>query len=548
MVQESAEGTTSITAESHSAPSSPVEQRRPLPFPVAPTRSSAVITQSQRPKSVFVHNNTPSYADVVVSTDQSSRSVIHSSEASVGYSMVQPDPTTGRGHVTDLGKRHAAMTLAAVSEDWQTSESTYDVPPPPVPARTYNTKGEIAPLPLVTDMQQANSFDGGGNPFALKTDPTDGTSGFDQTDHFSGKDGFDMLDGKRTGLSGSTDELNNVLGATVDPFNVHDPFELMGGPNYPFDPFKTSVSGWDDPSALYDRPPPFNQCGDPKQDNSHLNVLSPLPSLDFMLNGQEMSSPPTKSVDDNDCTGESYEDVADFMREAQQRDAALLKESIFAPASVVFQVPPTLEAGDANTPASPQEVYDFPAALVRHQSWEVLNNDPQLEEESATSVKLSEKGSPEGFPDQSHMQAVEGRSQTPQHVETSQLQLPARPPDFPSNQFDQAPIPPTRYPDHLPPLPSKGPYDQTPPLPAHRGTCSPSALRQDISVKPKANGQPPPTQIEKVNSLGRPRGREDTIVELCALGYSRNDVVRAMAIASNDCLLAKKILQEFGHR
>lgn len=42
--------------------------------------------------------------------------------------------------------------------------------------------------------------------------------------------------------------------------------------------------------------------------------------------------------------------------------------------------------------------------------------------------------------------------------------------------------------------------------------------------------------------------REDAIMELVSLGYSRSDVVRAMAVAGNDYLLAKSILKEFGSR
>ena len=42
--------------------------------------------------------------------------------------------------------------------------------------------------------------------------------------------------------------------------------------------------------------------------------------------------------------------------------------------------------------------------------------------------------------------------------------------------------------------------------------------------------------------------REELIMQLCGLGFSRSDVVRALAIASNDFSLAKMILKEFGHR
>ena len=559
MVPENADGLRleATATESHSAPSSPVEQRRP--FPLAPARSS-VLPLSQRPKSVLLNNST-NYTDVMLSTDQTARPVVHSSEASVGYSSVQPD-LSGRGHTSDLGKR---PTLATVSEDWQTSESTYDVPPPPVPARTYNTKGEmaaaaaVAPTVLVTtnmaDIQQSNAFGGDntfGNSFGLNLSQTDATlSGFDQIDHFSSREDLNIFDGK---VFDGTGVGSNPFGVTGDPFNAHDPFELIGKLNDPFDPFNIGVTGWDNPAALYDRPPQYNQLetvnDDFKHDDVHHNISSPVLSLDLMHNGLALSPPSTKPIEDNDCTGESYEDVADFIRVAQQRDASLLTEASFNPVASVFQIP----THDGN--ASPQETYDFPAALDRHPSREMLNDASQLEEESANPVISCEKGPHESLKED----VVESNgfhSQTLQQSELSQLpQPPTRQPDHPAYQLDQVPIPPLRYPDHLPPLPSKGPCDQNPPLPAPRSTTCASTQRLEPTLKPKTNGQTSPNPIEQGFEKGatpclspsRPKSREDTIVELCALGYSRSDVVRAMSISSNDYHLAKKILQEFGHR
>lgn len=536
-VQENAEVVSrqeAIVTESRSAPSSPVEQHRPFPLAPVPVTKSSALPPSQRPKSVFIHNSA-SYTDVLFSTDQAARPVVHSSEASVGYSSVQLDPT-GKGYTAaDLGKRHAA-TLATVSEDWQTPESNYDVPPPPVPARTYNTKADIAaaaaamasvsvppPILMMTNLPGVQPFGGGSafsDVFDLSFDQTDAAEGgFEQTSHFSGKEG----NGKGTHANG-TGEQN-----PGDPFNANDPFEQMGRPNDPFDPFKTSVPKWDDPASFYDHPPPSSHMrtvdNDPKWNDICQTSSSPLPSLGSAHNGLSSSPPSAKPIEDNDCTGESYEDVANFMKKAQERDAALSSEAIFVPvASSVFQVP-TVEESLA-TPASPQETYDFPAALVRHQSWEMLNNAPAYEEECVASDVLSGKGSFETLQDQKLV--FEGNGFRPhmlQQSEPSQLPLPPpRQPDHPTNLVDQMPIPLVRYPDQLPPLPSKGPYDQCPPLPAPRSNAGSSL------------------------SPARPRSREETIVELCAIGYSRNDVVRAMAIASNDYHLAKKILQEFGHR
>lgn len=532
---ENAEGAsrqeTTVT-ESRSAPSSPVEQHRP--FPLAPAIKSSALLPSQRPKSVFIHNNA-NYSDVLFTTEQAVRPVVHSSEASVGYSSVQLDPA-GKG---DLGKRQAA-TLVTFSEDWQTPESNYDVPPPPVPARTYNTKADIAaaatamatvavppPILMMTILpgaQHSNPF-GGGNAFSnvFVDQPDPEASGFEQMIHFSGREG----NGK--GASANCTREQNPFSPTGDPFNAKDPFEQMGKPNYAFDPFNTGVPNWDDPASFYDRPPPSSHMSSIDNDPKWGNICqssSPLTSLASTHNGLSLSPPSAKPIEDSDCTGESYEDVANFIKEAQERDASLSNEAIFVPAASVFRVP-TVEEVHLTTSVSPQETYDFPAALIRHPSWEVLNNAPAHEEECVAPALLSGRGSFESLQDQKHVFEGNGfRSHVLQQSEPSQqLQLPhPRQPDHPTNLVDHTPIPPVRYPDQLPALPSKGPYDQNPPVPAPRNNSG------------------------SLVSPVRPKSREETIVELCALGYTRNDVVRAMAIASNDCNLAKKILQEFGHR
>ena len=63
----------------------------------------------------------------------------------------------------------------------------------------------------------------------------------------------------------------------------------------------------------------------------------------------------------------------------------------------------------------------------------------------------------------------------------------------------------------------------------------------------------PPNNSSPRSTLERARGggnttREDIIIDLCSLGYSRSDIVRALAVAGNDYQLAKLILKEFGTR
>ena len=55
-----------------------------------------------------------------------------------------------------------------------------------------------------------------------------------------------------------------------------------------------------------------------------------------------------------------------------------------------------------------------------------------------------------------------------------------------------------------------------------------------------------PDLPERVKGGGMSTAQEDAIMELVSLGYSQSGVVRAMAVAGNDYLLAKSILKEFG--
>lgn len=125
----------------------------------------------------------------------------------------------------------------------------------------------------------------------------------------------------------------------------------------------------------------------------------------------------------------------------------------------------------------------------------------------------------------------------------------------------------------LPPLPTSSP---SPPLPQRTPTCQPPPSTHDSLTNsypplpprnPRANGggsspipgqhSPPesarsqqlPSSSTSSSSLNPvPRGREDCIMDLVALGYSRSDVVRALSVARNDFNIAKSILMEFGGR
>ena len=81
-----------------------------------------------------------------------------------------------------------------------------------------------------------------------------------------------------------------------------------------------------------------------------------------------------------------------------------------------------------------------------------------------------------------------------------------------------------------------------PPLPPRKKTTN-------GNTSPPCNyDSSPRSSLERVRGGGMSTAREDAIMELVSLGYSRSDVVRAMAVAGNDYLLAKSILKEFGSR
>lgn len=99
---------------------------------------------------------------------------------------------------------------------------------------------------------------------------------------------------------------------------------------------------------------------------------------------------------------------------------------------------------------------------------------------------------------------------------------------------------------HEPPLPPRNPlrtnstnndHTNEPPLPPRNPTR--------VSSSPVPGAQPsvvhtPPTQ--------RVHSKEQTILDLVRLGYSRSEVVKALAVAGNSVELAKKILESFGSK
>ena len=114
-----------------------------------------------------------------------------------------------------------------------------------------------------------------------------------------------------------------------------------------------------------------------------------------------------------------------------------------------------------------------------------------------------------------------GRNQTQQH-----------PPPLPPMNIPRKGGPPQQ---HAGSTPSSTP-EEFPPLP-------PRKKPNGNHPSPPPNPDSPPTAIRSAANA-----REDGIMELVVLGYSRSDVVRAMAISKNDSQLALLILKEFGGR
>ena len=107
---------------------------------------------------------------------------------------------------------------------------------------------------------------------------------------------------------------------------------------------------------------------------------------------------------------------------------------------------------------------------------------------------------------------------------------PAQPPSSTSSSSSHDPLT-----NSYPPLPPRNPR-------ANGGSTSP-VPGQGSSPPEPVRGAPPSSSASSA-----PRGREECIMDLVGLGYSRSDVVRALSVARNDFNIAKSILKEFGGR
>ena len=359
------------------------------------------------------------------------------------------------------------------------------------------------------------------------------------------------------------------------------------------DPFANNLDEfWEDPAAFYDRPPPPRAMPMIPAVPPTNRTLPELPEKDQVRNQvsiEECSS---------DFTGGStYEDTSEFLKlsrkkepEEMKPEKAASKTDHFAPAIDIYQnIDTTMKeeeeeeggmvhyddppSGFETEPiANPEEEdtgsditavsYDFPTALSRH-PYRGDKVEPHSHDEPAMHVL--------------NYASKAGGSNMSRQLSNSDPRLPSRQdmplPPLPSDPhllppFDHSappPLParPTGM-KHLP-QPKEGPphhvVSNPPPLPPYRKVQQGILSAEDHPPLPprkkNANGNTSPpcnydssprSSLERARGGGMSTAREDAIMELVSLGYSRSDVVRAMAVAGNDYQLAKSILKEFGSR
>ncbi len=521
--------------QSHSAPSSPGHSERDRPFPF--TDAQPLHSPQARPRSVMVDLNAKThYTTVAFTQDQSSKPFSRPQRKETKYvNIVHKSPVineSAEGEVRPIPRPRTQ----SLDRHQVTSEATYDVPPPPVPFRIESSEEPRPP----------GSFDD--DPFR-----------------------------------------------PLEPTSPKDPF--LG------DPFSIDQDEWNDPSAFYERPPPPRPVLHSHMLQSHMSQLS-------MENGSEdlkewekwdseegtpggggggKSDPPSPCADEaSDLTGGStYEDATQFILEAQKRGPSKERSleggdrevnALFVPAGELYRGEQEDQGVEQREEPSSQgdvacatfggeeaeeehdlltgSAYDYPAELSKHP---YTTEEPMLHgmtygptgggANPATSRQVANS-------DYSHTSSRHDMPLPP--LPTSQSQsyghasprvsckstspappLPARPPSIKQDRDDPPPLPPLNFPRKS----SSSPDDPAQPRLPPRGPLK----------KTGTNGRPssPPPLYESTPPMSRAGGssiREEGIMELVALGYSRSDVVRSLAVSKNDTQLAKLILKEFGGR
>ena len=136
--------------------------------------------------------------------------------------------------------------------------------------------------------------------------------------------------------------------------------------------------------------------------------------------------------------------------------------------------------------------------------------------------------------------------------------LPHKTPLDRSRSVDPVPRPRNHTtPIHVPPLPPPNPSKgNDPPLPIRNPQPTPrtNGQTQEPPLPPRnptrrsASPVPPSIQLCSTPPTSRSHNRENVIQELVQSGYTRSEVVKALAVSQNNTDLALKILESFGSR
>ena len=323
-----------------------------------------------------------------------------------------------------------------------------------------------------------------------------------------------------------------------------------------FPSFDDDIPLWEDASLtamVYDNPPLPPKLTSTQQEPIGIYNMDPQSSLE-------------KS---EDVTGGSaYEDATDIIRAAIERNKLGIAHE---PSSVVsrdirspeFDLPlddnkrnneecPTLTDVDVMTSFSPGDSpYDFPTALQNHPKSGHKRQPSDTPKEDTTERLTKHVDEPPmelmtfaSRKSREHSPSFERRNvpasdQPPLpernpvnrsiSLDPSRSRIDTSPPQFGTGRGYEPPLPPRN-----PPRVVNG-QPQEPPLPPRNPT-------NRMSSSP---GPPAPAALSQAGSR---HNREQTVLELVQLGYSRSDVVKALAISQNNLDLARQILEGFSSR
>ena len=482
------------------------------------------------------------YAEIVL--DNSNKKPTPRQRTSVKYSQIMK---TGQKATSD----HSTDSSSAGESAERVEEVMYDVPPSSIASRVVNPLAELPP---------ANVFD---NNFLPPLPPKEPTNPF---------------------LS-ETEISSLSLDPSQDPFTG---FEMSFPSSF------DGASNWNNEYAP-NKPPPME------------NMTSDLPEeADGSIYRDSFNTDKKADIEDSlDVTGGSaYNDpdelIAIQRRRAEELEAEREKaERLFAEGEALIgelsedkapedrgvspeydlppielEIPSTVDSTSNNTATSP---YDFPAALGLH---------PRAEENRPSSTDQPAYEAP---PSDLVKYSAQRQQQQQQHDEEDNKSrpLPPLPPSHPHSELP--PLPPSLQ--ELPPLPPSQPHGfrpvgrtssldspagappLPPPNPTRTHSHAPTEVRRNTTwtngppasdpiaprnPPPRLSPAPPstsavsPTSMTGQNSpVGAPRrhhDRENQVMDLVKQGYSRADVVKAMAISQNNPDLARLILEGFGSR